>query len=342
MRRGALLAALLLAGCGGSPHKPVATRTSAVEEQAQVSQVPVAMPTAHRARPAPVALVTAETENRLLVVSLGSGRVLRRIGLPTDPENVISAGPLALVVSPVARAVTVLHRSSPGQRTTIGGFESPHIPALFPGDDYAYVTDDAAGTLTVIRLSDGRAVDRIEVGPGAHHLTTSPDGHRTWVALGESASTIVILDTSDSARPRVIGRFDPSFVVHDVSFSPDGRQVWVTAAHGDDVTVFRPDDHLALFRVPVGPGPQHVAFAGHYAYLTSGYGSAIEQVDAHTGRVLARAATPYGSFELDAADGYVATSSLLRGTLAVFTSGLRLLWTAQLAPATRDLAISAG
>jgi DNA-binding beta-propeller fold protein YncE len=185
-------------------------------------------------------------------------------------------------------------------------------------------------------------VDKIEVGPGAHHLTTSPDGHRTWVALGESASTIVILDTSDNARPRVIGRFDPSFLVHDVSFSPDGGQVWVTAARGDDVTVLSRADHRVLFRVPVGPGPQHVAFAGHYAYLTSGYGSAIELVDARTGRVLARAATPYGSFELDAADEYVATSSLLRGTLTVFTPRLRLLRTAQLAPATRDLAISAG
>jgi DNA-binding beta-propeller fold protein YncE len=152
----------------------------------------------------------------------------------------------------------------------------------------------------------------------------------------------VILSDSDGSRPRVVGRFDPGFAVHDVSFSPRGRQVWVTAADGADVSVFRASDHRLLFRVAVGPGPQHVAFAGAYAYLTSGYGSTIEQVDAHTGRVLARATTPYGSFELDAADGYVATSSLLRGRLAVFTPRLRLLRTVQLAPATRDLAISAG
>jgi hypothetical protein len=34
-----------------------------------------------------------------------------------------------------------------------------------------------------------------------------------------------------------------------------------------DVVVFRASDDHLLFRVPVGPPPQHVAFDGTYAYL---------------------------------------------------------------------------
>jgi hypothetical protein len=57
------------------------------------------------------------------------------------------------------------------------------------------------------------------------------------------------------------------------------------------------------------------------------------------GRILARARSPYGSFELDSADGYVATSSPLRGTLAIYDIRLRLRRIVQQAPATRDVAI---
>ena len=100
-----------------------------------------------------------------------------------------------------------------------------------------------------------------------------------------------------------------------------------------------PSRHL-LFTVPAGAPPQHLAFDGGFAYITSGYGSLIEKVRADDGRVVARAHAPYGSFDLDAAAGYVVTASLLRGTLAIYDRNLRLLHVRQLAPSTEDLAIS--
>src|SRR6266540_2773310 len=47
---------------------------------------------------APVALVTAETLNQLIAVELPSGRVLRRISLPEDPENVEAQPGLRIAV----------------------------------------------------------------------------------------------------------------------------------------------------------------------------------------------------------------------------------------------------
>jgi DNA-binding beta-propeller fold protein YncE len=285
--------------------------------------------------------VTAETENEVIAVELRTGRVMRRVHLARDPENVAVAGGAAVAVSAAAGVVTILNPFSLQVIKVITGFDDPHIPAISPDGRYAYVTDDAGGTLTVIRLSDARVVSRIAVGAGAHHLSFSPDERRLWIALRESARTIAILDTADRARPRLIGSFDPGFAAHQVAFAPDGRRVWITSSSGPSVAVFAPARRKLLFRVPVGPPPQHVGFDGRDAYLTSGYGGVLEKVDAATGRILARAIAPYGSFELDSAHGFVSTTSLLRGTLAIYDTSLRLLRVLRLAPAARDVAITA-
>jgi DNA-binding beta-propeller fold protein YncE len=348
MRGRAALAALALAalvgGCGGGSHH--SQRRSGASSTATVEAAKTPVPgraAAATAHPAVQALVTDETENRLLLVDLPSGRVARRLSLPTDPEDVAAnsgACSSVVAVSAAAGRVTVLDRETLNPRGVIGGFESPHIPEIAPGGQYAYVTDDARGTVTVIYLGDPRVTSTIEVGAGAHHLSFDATHQLAWLALGESARTIVILSTANQAHPRVIGRFDPGFVAHDVSFNPSGSDVWITSATGPDVAVFNESDKRFMFRVPVGRGPQHVAFDGHFAYVTSGYGSVIEKVDAATGRVLTRARSPYGSFELDAGQGYVVASSLLRGTLAIYNPQLNLLRVVHLAPTTREVAIS--
>jgi DNA-binding beta-propeller fold protein YncE len=331
-----LALAAALSGCGGSVHATgkAASRRPVLPPAAGAKP---ASPVVHGSRD-PVALVTAESRNELLAVDLRDGRVRRRIALPADPENV-AAGHALVVVSPAAATVTILAPDTMRVIAELHGFTAPHIPAIAPEGAYAYVTDDGAGTVTAIRLSDAHEFRPVPVGLGAHHLTFRPDGRRLWIALGESARTIVILELRDRARPRVLRRFDPGFAVHDLAFSPDGREVWVSAAGGPDVTVFDARTLTVRFRVPVGRPPQHIAFDGDSAYLTSGYGSTLERVDPATGRILARARSPYGSFELDAADGYLATSSLLRGTLAIYDPHLRLQRIARLAPATRDVAI---
>jgi len=341
------LAALLLigslAGCGGGGpvnHTRPSVRQATLESPRTSAHTTTSPELAHL--PPPQALVTDETQNRLLAVELPSGRIARRISLPPDPEDIASAGNagVVIVVSSKAGEVTALSRKTLRPIKTFRGFDEPHIAAISPDGQYAYVTDDARGTVTVIRLSDMKLTSTVAVGAGAHHLGFSPDQHRAWIGLGEQATQIAILDTTDTAHPKLIGHFDPGFAAHDVSFAPNGRAVFVSSSSGPDVTVFDPNTRRVLFRVPVGRPPQHVAFAGRYAYLTSGYGSSIEKVNADTGHVITRAKAPYGSFELAAADGFVTAASLLRGSLAIYTSALKPVRVVKLAPATREVAIS--
>ncbi|MEO8969772.1 MAG: hypothetical protein ABI355_19170 [Solirubrobacteraceae bacterium] len=305
----------------------------------------------HEVRPRRLVLVTDPVDDHVLFVSVPQLRVLRRMTIPGEPEYAETIGADgAAVVS--ARSGTVTLLSGPRWHTArvLNGLVAPHIPALAPGGDALYVTDDATGRLAAIALTNQRIVSRTFVGLGAHHLAFSPTAAQVWVALGQSARTITILSTRtppppgttgshsvNPARPHVVAQFDPGYRAHDLKFTPDGRSVWVTSASGPTIGVFDARTHRLRFRVPGGAPPQHVIFSGHDAYVTSGYGSSIERVRWATGRVLRRVAAPYGSFELDTSGPYVITSSLLRGTLAVYDRQLRFLRVRRVAASAEDV-----
>jgi DNA-binding beta-propeller fold protein YncE len=289
----------------------------------------------------PVALVTAETENQLIAVSFPGGKVLRRVPVAADPQNVVANQRVVVVVSPGSGAVTLLDARTLRGAKVLRGFGAPHLAALDPSGKWAYVTDDPRGQLDVLSLTQKRVVRRLYVGLGAHHLSLSPDGQRLWVALGEQAHEISIVDVSRPSHPRLLRRFDPRFVAHDLAFSPQGNRVWVTSSEDRWVRVLDARTGRRLFSVAAGPPPQHVVFAAWTrtrAYVTSGYASRIELVDPRRGRILRIASAPYGSFNLTLIGGNVVTSSLLRGTVSDFDSNLRLRRTVEVAPAARGVA----
>jgi DNA-binding beta-propeller fold protein YncE len=292
-----------------------------------------------------VAIVTAEQQNELIAVELSSGKVLRRVTLPADPENVAALAGRArtvVVASPRAGAVTLLDEHTLKVRRILTGFAAPHIVAISPFGKWAYVTDDARGELVVIALGTRRVVARLFVGLGAHHMAIGPSGRRMWIALGERAAEIAIVDLSKPAGPRLVRRFPLGFVAHDLTFSPFGARVWVTSAAGDTVHVLHARTAEQVFAVRVGPGPQHVAFAEMEAsaFVTSGYSSRIVKVDGRTGRIVAQARTPYGSFNLSTLAGVLVTTSLMNGRTTEFDAKLNRIRTMRTASATRAVALT--
>ena len=290
----------------------------------------------------PVALVTAETENEVLAVALGphGGRILKRVHL-TDPVMIAAPphGP-AVVVSPRG-TVTLLGWQSLRPIKIFHGFGTPEVAAIAPNERLAYVTDGTTGRLSVIDLARRAVVDRVFVGAGAHHLGVSPDGKRIWVALGETARTIVRLDAANPLRPRVVGRLHPRYLAHDVRFEPDGRTVWVGSARSSVVAIDSAETGRILEGAEGGRAPQHVAFSGRNALITSGYGSSLTAVCWRGGCRRRVVPTPYGSFNLATYDGFVVTTSLFTGQVTELRVGdLHRLWTAKVAPAARYVAIS--
>lgn len=290
----------------------------------------------------PVALVVAELSNEVFAVSLGphGGHVLRRVHLD-DPLMVATTlhGP-AVVVDPHG-TVTLLAWHTLRPIKVFRGFRKPEVAAISPGGRYAYIADGGSGRLVVLDLKRRLIVGRVFVGLEAHHLDFSPDGRRLWVSLGETATTIVRLDTSNVRRPRVVGRIHPRLTAHGIEFSPDGRTVWVSSSAAPFVTVFDAATGGPLRRIAAGRGPQEIAFSGSRALVTSGYGSSIESVSWRTYGRHGSVAMPYGSFNLATLGGNVVTSSVLNGYVTELRAGtMQRMWTTKLASSTRYVAIS--
>ena len=305
----------------------------------------LALPAAsHAARQGgtPVALVTAETLNQLLVVDLGSRQVIRRIPMPADPENVEANGinTAAAVVSTRAGSVTLLSLPRLRVRRTIRGFASPHIAAFSPSGRYLYVTDDARGQLVVIGVRGARVLARRFVGRGAHHIAIRPDGNLLWIVLGERAKEIVVVDTRRPDHPWVRARlFEIGGLAHDAAFTPNGKRVWVGYDDRSSVAVFDARTYRILSTLPAGKPPQHVAFGIRFGYVTSGNDGRL-RVFSFTGRQLGIARTPRGSFNLGLGGGLVLTPSLTEGTLTELRDSGSRMWSGRVAPAARDAAVA--
>jgi hypothetical protein len=305
-----LVLGLTAAGCSGGS----AATSRPPTPSAPGSSEPAPQPAAEQPRPPELtALVTTELRNQVVALRLPSLAVRRRIGVPADPKTVAADGPgqLAAVISPGSGTVTLLGgRLHALKRFT--GFESPQIGAFTPDGEYLLVTDAGAGTLTAIELARRRVVDRVSVGREAHHIAISANGRRAWVALGETASTIVIVDVHDPRHLRVVRRFRPPAAAHDLAFAPDGT-VWVGSAEVPRVYVLGAGTGRVVATVPAGQPPEHVLFDDGLAFVTSGYGSSIEMVDPHVRVVMRRVRTPYGSFNLAPAGPWLVLTSVLNG-----------------------------
>jgi hypothetical protein len=118
----------------------------------------------------------------------------------------------------------------------------------------------------------------------------------------------------------------------------------VSSDTASDVSVLDARTGHLVGTVPAGPPPQHVVFIPYgrpHAYITSGYGSTIEMVDADTRTIVKRSEVPHGSFNLATSGDLIATASLLDGTVTELAGPTLARWmTVKIAPETRDLAIS--
>jgi DNA-binding beta-propeller fold protein YncE len=294
------------------------------------------------AAPRPLALVTVESENRLLAIDVATGHLVRWWTLPADPENVEAYAREVVVVSAKAGAVTLVDPQTL-KRHVIRGFGSPHIAAFAPDGDYVYVSDDARGRVDVIL---GHVIRSIFVGYGAHHLAFSPDQRRLWVVLGERARSIAVVDTHRPDRPRLIGHVDPLGLAHDAAVTPDGRYVWVTYDDRSYLRIFDARTRRPVATLSAGTPPAHVRFDdadglpryGRYAYVTSGNDGVLRVYDWRRRRLVRMLTTAPGSFNLAVDRGLVAVSSLTGGNLTIFRGAHRLLGE-RVAPVARDVAL---
>jgi DNA-binding beta-propeller fold protein YncE len=288
----------------------------------------------------PLALATADTEAHVVVVALGSGRVLRRLATADDPRSIESGpGGHVVVAHPAVGAVSLLSAPSVRVRRLLRGFGAPRYTAIAPDGAHAFVTDGERGEIVVIDLRRGRIAGGVEVGAGARHVSLDPAGGTLWAALGSSASAIAVVDVSEPLRPRLRRRLRPPFLAHDVAFSPSGRRVWVTAGRERHLAVLPADGGGRSVLLGADAAPQHVSFGHGVAFVASGDGASVRTHGLADGRVRRAARVAYGSYNVQAGAGAVVTPSLAHGTLTVLDRLGRVRREVDIARAAHDACI---
>jgi hypothetical protein len=273
------------------------------------------------ARPAPLALVTADAEAHVAVVDLSAPRrprVVARVRTVEDPRSIQAGrGGVAIVGHAGAGAITLLHDRPVRVRRVLRGFGAPRYTAFAAGGALAYVSDGAHGEVAVVDVRAGRVVRRVAVGDGARHLALSPDGRTLWVALGSSAARIAVLDVREPRHPRVVRHVAPPFLAHDVGFSPSGRRVWVTAGRVPRLAVYAAGGRHPIRVLTADDAPQHVSFGRTVAYVASGDAGTVRVHGLRDGAVHHRTRVPVGSYNVQRAGAHVLTPSLGTGALTV-------------------------
>ena len=315
------------------------TRIQAVDRRAFLASAAAAALVPRAAAAAgPIVLVTADLEARLVAVDLRRGRVVRRIRTLPFPRSIETVGTTAVVAHSELGAVSLVQGPSLAVARVLRGFGEPRYTAAHPDGRHAYVTDAARGEVVALDVVRGRVLGRARVGPRARHVTIDPRGRTLWVALGSKAEEIAVVDVSERARPRLVRRFRPPFLAHDVAWTPDGRRVWVSSGNRWQLAVYDALTGRVLAR-PYGDWPpQHVTFAGGFAYVTSGWSGTL-RVHTADGRALRTTPVPVGSYNVQQSHGRVVTPSLGRGDLCVLDERGSVVLTERVARSSHDACV---
>jgi DNA-binding beta-propeller fold protein YncE len=287
----------------------------------------------------PLALVTSDSEDRVLVVRLTDLNVVRSLAVPDQPHGIEAVDRLsaALVLSEKSGTITVLDATVPRVRRVLEGFQGPRYAAGDPsGGPYAYVSDDVAGQVIAIDVPRARVIGRVEVGNGARHIAISPDGSRVVTSLGAKAPRLALVDVSRPQRPRLLRTFPADDLAHDVAFSPDLRQLWISSGVEHRLTLHDASTLRPLRSIAGDAPPQHVTFdqASNRVYVASGESGTLRVYRMADAKLLSTRQVPAGSYNVCAQAGRVVTPSLDRGTLTMLDQrGLRSV---RIAPNAHD------
>ena len=134
----------------------------------------------------------------------------------------------------------------------LSGCHRSHFPHY--AEDYrefAYVSDGASGTVTVLNLIDPRRERTLAVGRQPTGLAVNPRRNEVYVANTGSDSVSVI----DAETNRVVSTIGVHHKPFFLSVAPDGLRAYVANAGSDTVSVLDLVNRREIATAPTGAGP---------------------------------------------------------------------------------------
>ncbi len=329
------------AACDGSARRPPALTTETGVVTASRSRllalVAAALllgwPGSVHAGGSPIGFVSLPAQGQLAVISLPGGGPLARVAVPARPGAVAASmnGRRVLVASPGTGTVTEINGVHPRVLHVFSGFDRPVAIALdyeppigVITPRYAFVLEQARGTLAVLDLARRRIASRLAVGPRPPQLAV--DGTIAWVTHA-TGGRLTRVDTTQPARPRLLAPIEVGQTVAAVVADPESHSVFVASRRFGAVTRYLDDGMRARrgYRTTLG----HTSLAGlalappDYLIAADRHG-AMHVLRQRTGRLVSELHVPDGVKRIDVYGGWlVATRPHSLTLLAVPDGSMR-------------------
>ncbi len=119
--------------------------------------------------------------------------------------------------------------------------------------EFAYVTDGASGTVTVLDLVNLRQERVLQVGRQPTGLAANPDPKRNEIyAANTGSDSVSVINAETNQVVATIGVHHKPFFI---SISPDGRRAYVANSGSDTVSVLDLDKRREIATASTGEGP---------------------------------------------------------------------------------------
>lgn len=239
----------------------------------------------------------AAAHGDVLLVGNKSGHTLWALDLASGEKRAsfeTGIGPHEVEISPDRRFAVVSNygeRDKPGNSLTVvdwpagavarvvdlGEDTRPHGMAFLP-DGRLVVTTEGSDRVLVVDVTEGKVLQRIEVGGGVGHMVAaSPDGRHAWVT-NISAGT---LEKVDLEAGKVTGTIETGAGAEGVGVAHGGREVWVTNRSDDTVSVVDADSLEIVATLDSVGFPIRVAMTpdGRHALVTNARAATLSVFD---------------------------------------------------------------
>ena len=210
--------------------------------------------------------------NQVAVVDTATWKVLSNINTGARPVRLrlqrdgkylwVANDGLANAPGGVTVIDTVTGKVAAAQIDTGAG----HHELAFSADDrFAFVSNKADGTLSVIEVARLTKIKDLRTGAQPAALAYSPAGRALYVAH-EGDGTIAVVGAE---RHEVLARMETKPGLVALRFAPDGRHGFAVNQKENTVHIFDAATNRLLHSVVVGKSPDQVAFTKQFAYVRS-------------------------------------------------------------------------
>ena len=243
---------------------------------------------------APLVFVTNEVSGDVTVIDSGTDQVVRTIrvgsrprGIRVSPDgNTVSialSGYAPEILTAMDAIVSVDVASGEILRRYDAGTD-PETFDLSPDGRTLYISNEDAGTATVVDVATGEIMATLSVGVEPEGVAASPDGR--WVYItAESSNTVAVIDTRTRT---VVHAFLVDARPRSVAFAPDSRRAYVTNEIGGVLSVVDVEGgHQVIHTLDLAGGvskPVGVVVSpdGSRVYVANGHAHSVSVIDAAT------------------------------------------------------------